>query len=279
MEIGQQPTMQSQEIKKIEPSNFLKIKISPSNITLVLLKHLTGELIDYFSFSFEELIPEEKLSIKLRSIIKDCNINKSNIISVEVFFNNKLSCIIPETLFDEKHGLDYLKYNAKLLKNDITSYDNIEEIDAVNVYLPYTNVNNFLIENYGAFNYYHYSTLFIKKILKLNTSKGKTNLYINFDINYFQISIIKNNDLVYFNTFNFNSPEDALYYILYNIKQNKINTSKSNTVFFGKIKPNDKYYKLFLKFIKNIKIQDFDIHKSKDLSTKKEDIDFLLTWE
>ena len=96
MEIGQQPTMQSQEIKKIEPSNFLKIKISPSNITLVLLKHLTGELIDYFSFSFEELIPEEKLSIKLRSIIKDCNINKSNIISVEVFFNNKLSCIIPE---------------------------------------------------------------------------------------------------------------------------------------------------------------------------------------
>ena len=138
-------------------------------------------------------------------------------------------------------------------------------------------MNNFLIENYGAFNYYHYSTLFIKKILKLNTSSGKTNLYINFDINYFQISIIKNNDLVYFNTFNFNSPEDALYYILYNIKQNKINTSKSNTIFFGKIKPNDKYYKLFLKFIKNIKIQDFDMHKSKDLSTKKEDIDFLLT--
>ena len=43
-------------------------------------------------------------------------------------------------------SLEYLKYDVKLLKNDVASYDNIEEIEAVNVYLPFINVNNYLID-------------------------------------------------------------------------------------------------------------------------------------
>ena len=36
----------------------------------------------------------------------------------------------------------------KLLKNDVASCDNIEEIEAVNIYLPFINVNNYLIDNF-----------------------------------------------------------------------------------------------------------------------------------
>jgi len=276
MGIGQLLTMQSQEIKKIEPSNSLKIKISPYNLTLVVVKHLSGKVLNYFNYDFEKSIPEEDLSIKLKSAIEESNIDSSNIISVKLYVNNKLSCIIPDNLFDEKLGLEYLKYNSKLLKNDTSSHDTIEEIEAVNVYLPYINVNNFILDKYGAFDYYHYSTIFIKKILKINNRSKKTNLYLNFDRNSFQISIIKTQKLIYFNTFKFNSPNDALYFILYVIKQNKINTNKSEILCFGNIIENDEKHKLFTQFINNIKIKRFEKENIEDVEIKKEDVDFLI---
>ena len=276
MGIGQLLTMQSPEIKKIEPSNSLKIKISPNNLTLVVVKHLSGKVLNYFNYDFEKSIPEENLSIKLKSAIKQSNIDSSNIISVKLYVNNKLSCIIPESLFDEKLGLEYLKYNSKLLKNDTSSHDTIEEIEAVNVYLPYINVNNFILDKYGAFDYYHYSTIFIKKILKINNRSKKTNLYLNFDRNSFQISIIKTQKLIYFNTFKFTSPNDALYFILYVIKQNKINTNKSEILCFGNIIENDEKYKLFSEFINNFKIKRFEKENIEDVEIKKEDVDFLI---
>ena len=276
MGIGQLLTMQSQEIKKIEPSNSLKIKISPYNLTLVVVKHLSGKVLNYFNYDFEKSIPEEDLSVKLKSAIQESNIDSSNIISVKLYVNNKLSCIMPESLFDEKLGLEYLKYNSKLLKNDTSSHDIIEEIEAVNVYLPYINVNNFIIDKYGAFDYYHYSTIFIKKILKINNRSKKTNLYLNFNRNSFQISIIKTQKLIYFNTFKFTSPNDALYFILYVIKQNKINTNKSEILCFGNIIENDEKHKLFSQFINNIKIKRFEKENIEDVEIKKEDVDFLI---
>ena len=149
MGIGQLLTMQSPEIKKIEPSNSLKIKISPNNLTLVVVKHLSGKVLNYFSYNFEKSIPDEELSIKLKSAIEETNIDSSNIISVKLYVNHKVSCIMPESLFDEKLGLEYWKYNSKLLKNDTSSHDTIEEIEAVNVYLPYINVNNFILDLSG----------------------------------------------------------------------------------------------------------------------------------
>ena len=276
MGIGQLLTMQSQEIKKIEPSNSLKIKISPYNLTLVVVKHLSGKVLNYFNYDFEKSIPEEDLSIKLKSAIEESNIDSSNILSVKLYVNNKLSCIIPDNLFDEKLGLEYLKYNSKLLKNDISSHDTIEEIEAVNVYLPYINVNNFILDKYGAFDYYHYSTIFIKKILKINNRSKKTNLYLNFERNSFQISIIKTQKLIYFNTFKFSSPNDALYFILYIIKKNKINTNKSEILCFGNIIENDEKHKLFSQFINNIKIKRFEKENIEDVEIKKEDVDFLI---
>ena len=106
MGIGQLLTMQSPEIKKIEPSNSLKIKISPNNLTLVVVKHISGKVLKYFNYDFEKSIPEEDLSIKLKSAIEESNIDSNNIISVKLYVNNKLSCIIPNNLFDKKLGLE-----------------------------------------------------------------------------------------------------------------------------------------------------------------------------
>ena len=275
MEIGQQPMMQSLETK-IEPSTNLLIKLG-SNIIDLILSDSTGIIIQYVHKEFSEKISPEKLLKKLNLIINESEINISCVIEVRLIVFNKLSTLVPKNLFDENLSLDYLKFNSKLLKNDYAAFDLIEEIGAVNVFLPLVNVNNYLIEKFGSFNYYHYSTILIKKLLKYNTNKD-TSLYANIQLNNFQILIFKNKSLQYYNNFEFKEKEDILYFTLFIMEQNKIDNIKTKLLLLGNINEESDTYLLLSKFIKNIDIIKFQ--NLKKFKTKNIDniynIDYLI---
>ena len=276
MVIGQQPMMQSQEIK-INPSTLLTIKLSSFDAALVLSNSFDDSIIKYFHYNFDQKILPEKLSEKLNAILKESEIDQSKIINVKLIICNKLSSLVPDNLFEEKLSLEYLKFNSKLLENDFAAHDFIEEIDAVNVYLPYVNVNNYILENFGSFDFYHYSTLLIKKLVKYNREK-ESSLYANLQEEDFQVLIIKKNKLLYYNNFDFNTKEDILYFLLFVIEQNKIDINKSKLFLIGKINVESEAYLLISKFIENIEIIDFKenyINKVHMLENDTE-IDFLI---
>jgi len=276
MVIGQQPMMQSQEIK-INPSTLLTIKLSSFGATLVLSNSLDHSIVQYFHYNFNKKIVPENLSKKLNKILKESEIDQSNIIDVKLIICNKLSSLVPNNLFEEKLSLEYLKFNSKLIENDFAAHDFIEEIDAVNVYLPYVNVNNYILDNFGSFNFYHYSTLLIKKLIKYNKEKESC-LYVNLQEESFQVLIIKKNKLLYYNNFDFNKKEDILYFLLFVIEQNKIDSNKSKLYLIGKIYVKSDVYLLISKFISNVEIIDFKesyINKV-NLVENDTEIDFLI---
>ena len=275
MEIGQQPMMQSQEIK-IEPSTSLIIKLGSYGVTLVVSDNLDN-IIEFNQKEFKEYVEDSYLCENLELFIKESDINISNIINVELIVCNKLSSIVPKNLFEEKLSLDYLKFNSKLLKDDYPANDMIEEIGAVNVYLPYINVNNYLIEKFGSFNYYHYSTILIKKLIKHNSSKDLT-LYANIELNNFQVLILKNRKLIYYNNFDIKEKEDILYFILFVMEQNKIDCNNDKLLLLGDIHKESDTYRLLIKFINNIEIMDFiEINKSKTKNIDNNSkVDYLL---
>ena len=279
MVIGQQPMMQSQEIK-IHPSTLLTIKLSSFSATLVLSNSIDDNIVQYFHYNFDKKIAPENLSEKLNTIINESEIDQSNIIDVKLIICNKLSSLVPNNLFEKKLSLEYLKFNSKLLENDFAAHDFIEEIDAVNVYLPYMNVNNYIIDNFGSFNFYHYSTLLIKKLIKYNKEKEPC-LYVNLQEESFQVLIIKKNKLLYYNNFDFKKKEDILYFLLFVIEQNKIDSNKSKLYLIGKIDLKSDAYLLISKFISNVEIIDFKesyINKV-NLVENDTEIDFLIIWE
>ena len=275
MEIGQQPMMQSPETK-IQPSTKLVIKLGVNNIDLMLLDS-SGHLINFFKNDFEEKLSPEKLLDKLDLIINESNIKFSNVIEVNLVILNKLSTLVPINLFDPKLILEYLKFNSKLKKDDYASKDVIEEIQAVNVFLPFVNINNYILEKFGTFNYYHYSTIIIKKLLKYNLT-DETCFYANFQTNDFQIIIFKNKSLLYYNNFEIKKKEDILYYLLFVIEKNNLNYKKTKIILVGKIREHSKKYRFLKKFIKNvqiIKFHDNELEKIQNFDNKF-DIDYLL---
>ena len=105
MVIGQQPMMQSQEIK-INPSTLLTIKLSSFGATLVLSNSLDHSIVQYFHYNFNKKIVPENLSKKLNKILKESEIDQSNFIDVKLIICNKLSSLVPNNLFEEKLSLE-----------------------------------------------------------------------------------------------------------------------------------------------------------------------------
>jgi hypothetical protein len=273
MEIGQQPMMQSREIK-IKPSTNLLIKLGSYNLSLIL-SDTKGNIIQYISEKFEEKIEPKKLSEKLDLVINKSQIINSNVIKVKLIVLNKLSSLVPLNLFQEELSLEYLKFNSKLIDGDFAAHDLIDEIEAVNVFLPFVNVNNYLLEKFGSFNYYHYSTILIKKLIKYNSSK-EISIYANIQSNNFHVIILKNKKLIYYNIFDFKEKEDILYFLLFVLKQNKIDQNKYKLSMLGKIKKESETYLLLTKFINNIEILNPKEEITRKKIEKYSEIDYVI---
>jgi len=258
METGQLLTMPSREIKKIEPSNSLILKIGTKQFSFVLENSTDKDIIDFYDVNFDNPLDEneiaKELEIRLKKFLKDFR----NVFKVKLIVDNNLSTLVPKSLFDKKLCLEYLKYNVRLIKNDSASFDNIEEIDGVNVYLPYTNVNNYLFDNFGAFNYFHYSTLFIKEGVKYS-QKVKNSANLNFRENCFDIVIFKNKKLMFYNSFDIQTKEDVLYFILSTFQENKLKLEKTHFLLSGKIEENDDVFVFLKSFHHKISISKQEI--------------------
>ena len=275
MEIGQQPMMQLLETK-IELGKNLLIKLGHDSVSLILSKP-DGTLTNHFYKGFSKKIETHSLVNKLDSVISESNFTKQNITNVKLIVCNRISSIVPENLFEEKLSLEYLKFNAKLLKNDFAANDKIEEIGAINVYIPFVNVNNYLIEKFGAFNYYHYSTILIKKLIKIANHK-KTSFFVNIQLDSIQIILFKNKKLLLYNNFEIKEKEDIIYFLILSMEQNKIDNNKTKISLHGIIKKDT--YLLLEKFINNIEIIDLSKKTAKTIDLNNlTKIDYLLIWE
>jgi len=275
MVIGLQPMTQSQEIR-IEPSTKLSIKISLYGFDLMLSNDLDNSIIDYQKHYFDKEVIAENLVTELDSFLNESRIVFSNVINIKLIISNKLSCLVPKELFDEQLSLDYLKFNSKLIKNDFASNDFIEELDAYNVYLPFVNVNNYLIERFGSFGYYHYSTILLRKILKKTISNSKAMLFANIDQDSFQVIIFKNKKLLYYNNFEYKTKEDILYFLLFAIEQNKEIKSETKLNLIGSFSKNDKISSYLSSFIKNISI-DQSTMSFVNKNLIENEVDFILS--
>lgn len=182
-----------------------------------------------------------------------------NFTKIQVIHDNEMQSLVPSALFEESNLSDYLKYNTKIFKTDFITYDVINNQDIILAYVPFVNINNFIYERYGSFEYKHNSTALIEKILQINSNKNDNNLFVNVNTSYFELVVLKSNSLVFYNRFEYSNKEDFIYFILFTIEQLDLNVQKINSTFFGSISSDDELFLIAYKYIRNVSI----------LSTKK----------
>ncbi|MEN9909144.1 MAG: hypothetical protein RLZZ540_2293 [Bacteroidota bacterium] len=177
---------------------------------------------------------------------------------VLVIHNNNLSTFVPSPLFDENYLGSYLQYNTKVFETDFFAFDEISNYEINAVYIPYVNMNNFFIDKFGSFEYKHANSILVTKLLDASKNVDTKKMMVHFNGTHFEIIVIQNQKLLLFNSFEYQTPEDFIYYILFTAEQLNMNPENFPLELIGNIATESPFYKIAYKYIRNVSLIDVE---------------------
>ena len=230
----------------------LSIQFNLDGFSFCISNNTSNETVYFSEYEFDEKqgTPESLLK-QIEAIFKtDIQLQK-DFSSVLVIHQNDLFTLVPNAYFSEDKLLEYLDFNIKTIATDFITFDNIESMNAKNVYVPYVNINNYLFQNFGEFEYKHHLTILIEKLISLPASKERK-VYINVSKENFDVVILQNKKIEFSNSFSFETKEDFMYYILFTFEQLKIDVEEVKIYFTGAIDIETEIYKITYQYVRNI---------------------------
>lgn len=245
----------------------LSIQASLSGLSFCIL-NTEINTIDYLKvFNFERKLNPNEVLNNLEESFESEEALKSPFSDIMVIHKNELATIVPAALFNEDNLADYLKFNNKILSTDYITFDKIDLNDSFNVYIPFININNFLYDRFGEFTYKHFSTILIEQVLNAEKNAEKPKMYVNVDNENFDIVVVENGSLKFYNSFEYKTKEDFIYYILFTSEQLKLNPETLELIFTGNIDSKDELYVIAYKYVRFVFFSKrLDNYKFSDLA-------------
>jgi len=232
--------------------NKLSIQFNLDGFSFSVYNIISKNEVYFREYEYENSqVTPENLLLKIKDIFNTDTQLQKDFSSVLVIHQNNLSVLVPNRYFNKKELASYLNFNIKKLTIDYIAFDHLEGLESKNVYIPYVNINNYLFQNFGEFEYKHHSTVLIEKLLNSTNNIEKT-MFVNVSKNSLYIVVLENNQLILFNTFSYNTKEDFIYYILFVAEQLNLNVNEFSLHFTGKVNLEDAIYKITYKYIKNV---------------------------
>ena len=225
-----------------------------------------NEVLEFSSYTFSKTKNSPELVLeKLQDIFKKEKSLQYDFETVTVIHQNNLNTLVPNEYFKEDALKSYLKYSIKTIATDLITFDELDFMNSKNVYVPYVNINNFLFQNFGEFEYKHYSSVLLEKLFSI--ASNDICCYIHVSKSTFDIVIIKNSNLQFFNIFEYRTKEDFMYYVLFTLEQLELSTEETLVSVLGDIEEDSDLFRLMYTYIRNI---DFLSSKNAVFNNQKE---------
>ena len=256
METGQKIILKTNNISTSKYE--LSIQVNLSGLSFFVLNLETSEVDFLKALQFDKKQTPKTLLDKLTHSFNTFDELQNQFSKVTVIHDNELATLVPKALFDETNLVDYLKFNTKILKTDFITFDNVQVADLVVVYVPLININNFIFDRFGSFEYKHSASVLLNRVLTIEKNSKSLKMYINIEISHFEIITAANNTLKFYNRFDYNTKEDFIYYLLFTAEQLELNPEEFPVILMGAIDESDERYKIVYKYIRNVSILSSD---------------------
>ena len=251
----------------------LSIQVSLNGLSFCIVDTISDTIISSEIITFEEERTPYGLQKGLVALFEKHQITKKKFSEVIVVHRNKLFSLVPKSLFDENEMANYLKFNTKILANDHIDYDELESYDMVNVYVPFTNVNNYIYELFGEFVFKHSGTVMVESLLSSQNNTKAPICFVHVTQKQMEVTVISQKKLMLYNSFDFNSKEDFIYYLLFAFEQLELDTETTRLKLFGDIEEGDTIYNICYTYVKQVSIL-VPSTSSYPMDLGKESIDF-----
>ncbi|MEX0290970.1 MAG: DUF3822 family protein [Flavobacteriaceae bacterium] len=201
----------------------------------------------------KELSPYE-VQKELQELLRTHEVLNYQFSEVVVIHRNNLFSLVPKALFNKEELPNYLKFNAKILANDLIAFDEIDSYDIVNVYVPFVNINNFVYDLFGEFEFKHNGTVLVEALLNTHSNGKEAICYVHVAEKQMDITVLSQKKLLFYNSFYFRTKEDFIYYLLFTLEQLQLDTASVKLRLFGDIEESDEIYTFCYEYIQHLSI-------------------------
>lgn len=240
--------------KTVENYHKLSIQVGLSGLSFCVFDTIANSIAQSRRIAFGKILSPFDVQKELRELMQQEGILDYAYSGVVVIHRNNLFSLVPGALFDKNELANYLKFNARILANDLIEYDEISNYDLVNVYVPFMNINNYIYELFGAFDFMHSGTVLIQALLNSHSGGKEPVCYVHAGEHDMDIMVLSQKQLLFYNSFPYTTKEDFIYYLLFTMEQLKLDPGSVKTRLFGDIEEGDEIYTICYEYIQHLSI-------------------------
>lgn len=240
--------------KNLNSTNRMSVQVSLTGLSFLMEEEDT--VIFKEEISFNDTKNPDELLYEIEKAFAEIDQLKKPVFELLVIYQNTFYSIVPAALFKEDETDQFLKLNSRVFTTDFVAFDIIENFELVNVYVPLANINNYFFEHYGEFSYFHFTTTFLERVLQNEKTGNAKKMYAHLHGHQLDVIVTSGKKLLLCNSFNYSTPEDLTYYILFVAEQLELNPEEFELELSGKISEEDSFYVLLYTYIRFVKLEN-----------------------
>lgn len=245
-------------MQSITEKNYQKLvlKVSLSGFSFAVIDVLSNRVMGVKEVDFARYAHPNNIEECYKIAFSEYSELSQKYDQVIVLHHNNLSAFVPEAFFDPNNLESYLQYNVKVFESDFFTYDSLDKYQINTVYVPYVNINNFLIDIFSSFEYKHHSSILVEKLLDSSKNDDDKQMFVHFEASSFEIVVVQNQKLLFYNSFDFLNQEDFAYYLLFTIEQLGMNPEFFTLKLLGHIAEEGELFKIAHTYVRNVSLMD-----------------------
>lgn len=172
--------------------------------------------------------------------------------SARFVVDNRLSTLVPKELFNEGYMDSYYRFCHELPQGYLLDYDELPLLDCVNVYAASALQQQRARKLWENVTFTHQSSIFLDAVMREDPFDDKTIAYVNVNSRSFDLAIVSEGRLSFYNNFKFNTQADFAYYLMYTFENQGLSGKEVPVCLSGLIAGNSEIIKLCERYIKRI---------------------------
>jgi hypothetical protein len=192
-------------------------------------------------------------SESIRRLIASDEILNRKYPSVLIAIDVPYHTVIPEALFDPGCLQDHFQLNYNVPEDLEYKADHLKELNAWNAFATEKDWTELMKKHFSQEIIIHSTTPLLTRFSLIHRQNPVLRqIFLHFSGKRFDIAIFSDNMLLFFNSFQFETIEDVLYFTLYAAEQLKIRTNESSVRICGDIEDDSDLVKLLKEYFREL---------------------------
>jgi len=231
----------------------LFVQIGLDEFSFCLLNPNEKKYLTLAAYAFRGIHNYNLLCAEVEKIFSDKKKYSDKNLSVKVALLGNRATLVPEGFSEKQDAGDFFTFNHSTQSDELFFTDVLKNITAKNIFSVPVCIEKLFSKLFSDVTFHHHSSALIDNVLAFHKNKSGKIMVLNVQNSHFEIIVLEENKLLFYNAFKHQTSEDFIYYLLFCCEQLSLNPEKMDLLLVGEVEQESAIYSILQKYVRNVK--------------------------